>query len=139
MSHRKPCATTTPLLMQGLFSAALALFATAALAQETDSYTQAKAKADADEASLPAAEMQRLLTAQSELLARLAAACATPHPDTSPFVVVMELDADGRVINSWRKGATPLAICFQKNVANQMLTPPPRTPFHTSLELTFTR
>lgn len=139
MSHRKLFATTTPLLMQGLFSAVLALFAITALAHETDGYAQAKAKADADEASLPAAEMRRLLTAQGELLAQLATACATPRPDTSPFVVVMELDAEGRVINSWRKGATPLAICFQKSVANQMLIPPPRTPFHTSLELTFTR
>jgi hypothetical protein len=139
MSPRKPYAKTTPLLMQGLFSVVLALFAVAALAQETGGFAKAKAKADADEASLSAAEMKRLLTVQGELLAQLAATCATPRPDTSPFVVVMELDADGRVINSWRHGATPLAICFQKNVANQMLTPPPRTPFHTSLELTFTR
>ncbi|KAF1722143.1 hypothetical protein CSC75_05425 [Pseudoxanthomonas wuyuanensis] len=124
--------------MRQFLPAALAVLAVAALAQETEGYAQAKAKADADEASLPAAEKQQLVAAQGRLLEQLASACATPRPDVSSFVVVMELDAEGRVVGTWRQGSTPLAICFQKGVANQTLTPPPRVPFHTSLELTFT-
>lgn len=138
MKGRKRLQAIASRRMRQFLPAAMAMLAVAALAQETNGYAQAKAKADADEASLTAAEAQQLVAAQGQLLEQLASACATPRPDITSFVVVMELDAEGRVINTWRQGGTPLAICFQKGVVNQTLTPPPRVPFHTSLELTFT-
>ncbi|MEL1264160.1 hypothetical protein [Pseudoxanthomonas putridarboris] len=108
-------------------------------AQSPGDYPQAKARADADEASLPAAQRDALLQAQTTVLDAAITACATPNADTSPFVVVVELDAAGRVQRTWREGGTPLAICVQKQINGTTLTTPPRAPFFTSFELTFTR
>ena len=113
------------------------LCAVPALAQ-SDGYAQAKAKADADEAALSSADRQALMAAQSATVDAGIGACATPNPDMSPFVVVAELDGAGRVARTWRQGGTPLAICFQKQLAGRALSKPPRAPFFTSFELSFT-
>lgn len=105
---------------------------------QSDSYVQAKAKADADEAALSSADKQALMAAQSAAVDKGIADCATPNPDMASFVVVAELDAAGRIVRTWREGSTPLAICFQKQLANRVLSKPPRTPFFTSFELSFT-
>jgi hypothetical protein len=105
---------------------------------QTDTYAQAKAKADADEAGLSPSGRQALMAAQSAAVDEGIAACATPNPDMAAFVVVAELDASGRIVRSWRQGGTPLAICFQKQLANRVLSEPPRAPFFTSFELSFT-
>lgn len=102
-------------------------------------YAQAKALADKDEVSLTQAESASLHKAQSELLDAGTAACATPRPDLSPFVVVMELDAEGRVVRTWLQGSSPIGICLRKYVAGKVLIVPPRVPFHTSLELSFSK
>ncbi len=103
-----------------------------------DSYEQAKAVADANEQQLPAEARQQLVAAQGQLLESIIPGCASPRPDTSPFTVVVELDAGGRIIRSWRKGSSPLAICFEKALAGKSLPTPPSAPFHTSFEMSFT-
>lgn len=108
-------------------------------AQSPGDYTAAKQRADADEASLPPAAANALRDAQRIALDAAASACATPTADTSPFVVVAELDATGKVVRTWREGSTPLAICVQKRIQAGTLSAPPRTPFFTSFELSFTR
>ena len=108
-------------------------------AQSTTDYTGAKQRADADEASLPAASASALRDAQGSALEAAIAGCATPTADTSPFVVVAELDASGKVVRTWREGGTPLAICVQKRINGSTLSAPPRAPFFTSFELSFTR
>jgi len=122
-----------------VFLLALGLGCTATVyAQSPTDYTQAKQKADADEASLSATHSAPLLEAQERVLGDGIAACATPNADTSPFVVVAELDATGKVVRTWREGGTPLAICVQKQINGKTLMAPPRAPFFTSFELTFT-
>ena len=106
-------------------------------AAPTLEYAQAKALADKDEASLAQAESASLLKAQGELLGAGTAACATPRPDLSPFVVVMELDAQGKVVRSWLQGSSPIGICLRKYVVGKVLAVPPRVPFYSSLELSF--
>lgn len=108
-------------------------------AAPTLEYADAKALADKDEASLPQAESASLHKAQSELLEAGTAACATPKPDLSPFTVVMELDAEGKVVRTWLQGSSPIGICLRKYVAGKTLIVPPRVPFHTSLELSFSK
>jgi len=105
---------------------------------QADSYAQAKAKADADEATLSSTDAKTLLEAQGVVLGEGIAACATPNPDMAPFVVVAELDSAGRIVRTWREGGTPLAICLQKQLTNRALSRPPRAPFFTSFELSFT-
>ena len=102
-------------------------------------YAEAKALADRDEASLAGTEATRMREAQAGLLEEGTAACATPRPDLSPFVVVMELDAAGTVVRTWLQGASPIGLCLRRYVAGKQLARPPRAPFHTSLELSFSR
>ncbi|WP_313928827.1 hypothetical protein [Pseudoxanthomonas sp.] len=113
--------------------------ASLAHAQSPADYASAKQRADTDEASLPAAQASAMRDAQGVALEAAIAGCATPTADTSPFVVVAELDATGKVVRTWREGGTPLAICVQKQIAGSALSPPPRAPFFTSFELSFTR
>lgn len=112
--------------------------APAAHAQATLDYTQAKQRADADEAALAPEQAASLRDAQAVALDAGVSACATPTADTSPFVIVAELDATGKVVRTWREGATPLAICVQKQIAGKTLSAPRRAPFFTSFELSFT-
>lgn len=101
-------------------------------------FTEAKRLADQDEASLTPQQTETLVTSQRTLLDAGAAACATPKPDLSPFVVVAELDADGKVVRTWLQGDSPLAICFRKYVGERSFVAPPRSPFYASVELSFT-
>ena len=101
-------------------------------------YAEVKALADKDEASLAPEASASLLKLQGELLEAGAAACATPTPDLSPFVVVLELDAQGKVLRTWLQGSSPIGICMRKYVSGKILIVPPRAPFYTSLELSFT-
>lgn len=118
---------------------ALASLSGALLAAPTLKYADAKALADKDEASLAPAESENLHKTQSGLLDAGTAACATPKPDLSPFVVVMELDGEGKVVRTWLQGSSPIGICLRKYVAGKILFVPPRVPFHTSLELSFSK
>ena len=118
---------------------ALALLSGALSAAPTLEYAEVKALADKDEASLAQADSEKLLKAQGELLNAGAAACATPSPDLSPFVVVMELDAEGRIARTWLQGSSPIGICLRKYVAGHVLIVPPRVPFYNSIELSFTK
>jgi hypothetical protein len=122
----------------------IALIALAALsgslsAAPTLEYAEAKALADKDEASLAPAEMENLRKTQGELLDAGTAACATPRPGLSPFTVVIELDVQGKVVRTWLQGSSPIGICLRKYVVGKTLIVPPRVPFHTSLELSFSK
>ena len=101
-------------------------------------YAQAKHRADVDEASLHALTSRAMRDAQARVLDDAIARCAAPDADTSPFVVVAELDAAGKVVHTWRDGGTALATCVQAQIAGRTLPAPPRAPFLTSFELSFT-
>ncbi|XQA67398.1 hypothetical protein ACM9XC_08745 [Xanthomonas sacchari] len=123
-----------------LFAAALAVPALAALAADTPApsdYAAAKALADRDEAGLPAAMQERLQTLQRAALDEGVASCATPRPDTSPFTVVVQVQADGSVGASWRNGTTPLALCLERFLRQRPLLAPPQAPLYLSYEVSF--
>ena len=118
----------------------LLMLATATAAAAGLSYDGAKAKADADEASLACSLHQALLESQGRALEAAFSKClpSIPQPpDKSPFTVVMELDATGKVVATWRHGETPLAGCVHRVLATQTLFAPPRAPFYTSIEMSF--
>jgi hypothetical protein len=121
-----------------LFLSALLLLATGAAAADLD-YTAARALAEHDEASLEPAQMQALVAAQGEAARAAFAACPvqSPDDDLSPFTVVMELDATGKVVRTWRHGDSPLAQCFHAGMSHATLAVPPRTPFYTFFDMTW--
>lgn len=102
-------------------------------------FDAAKRAADADEATLTVTQRAAIQQAQSRQLDTAVADCASPNPDTAPFVVVAELDARGKIARTWRQGDTALAKCVERELAGRFLEPPPRAPFHVSFELSFTR
>lgn len=118
---------------------ALAMISMSVAAGPDLEYADAKALADSDEDSLPEEQSSKLVAAQAELMNSGIATCATPNPNFSAFVVVMELDAGGKVVRTWLQGDSPLAVCFRKHVAAGVLTPPPRAPFYSSIELSFSK
>ncbi len=100
-------------------------------------FSQAKSQADKDEASLPADVAKAMRITQSDTLEQGVKVCATPNADTSPFVIVVRLDARGTINRTWREGSTPLAICMEKFLRGRMLMVPVRAPFYVSYELSF--
>ena len=125
--------------MKFIVLAVLAMLSGQVCAAPVLEYAEVKALADKDEASLASEASTSLLKSQGELLEAGAAACATPTPDLSPFVVVMELDAQGKVVRTWLQGSSPIGVCMRKYVAGKTLIVPPRVPFYTSLELSFSK
>lgn len=100
-------------------------------------FDQAKALADANEASLSKGVSSQLLQAQGYALSTAMTACGRPGMDMTAFVVVLSLNADGSVAESWRQGETPLAQCMHKELSASGLIGQWPTPFYTSVELSF--
>src|SRR3546814_2063649 len=92
-------------------------------------FTAAKSAADADEASLDAATSAAALEQQRAFLDARVAACANIRTTAQleDFVVVAELDASGRVTNTWRRGDSPLALCIERDARGKV-----RSEEHTS-------
>ena len=100
-------------------------------------FTAAKARADADEATLPAIGKQALIASQGGVLGRAADACRSDEAPKS-FTVVLELDATGKPVNHWRDVDTQLAKCMEDKLSRNVFYVPAKAPFYTSFEVTFT-
>ena len=122
-----------------LLLSAQAAPAVAPPAQLPFEYVDAKRLADADEASVTGPAHEAMLAAQRKLLDAGVVECSLgkPQADFSGFTIVMRLDAQGVVGQTWRQGSSPLAICLQRYVRGKTVFVPPRAPFHGSLEISF--
>jgi hypothetical protein len=110
----------------------LAVFMSAAMA--ASSFEEAKRKADADEAALHPAQLAALTQAQGAVAGDAFATCM-PRPAPQPlpaFVLVLELNGEGRVVNTWSRGNRAIATCMERVFKKTMAFRPPRTPFFTS-------
>lgn len=120
---------------------ALLALATAAIAAPTPGYDAALALARKDEASLSPDQAAALIEAQGDVGGRALAQCRTDSggilADLSAFTVVLQLDAQGKVVRTWRDGESPIAACFEKAMHAQSLVAPPRAPFHTFFAMTW--
>lgn len=125
-----------PAVLLGLWLAAAQAAAPADL-----EYIDAKRLADADEAGVTGPAHAAMLAAQQSLLNAGVAECALGRPQTdfSPFTIVMRLDAEGRVQQTWRQGSSPLAICLQRYVREKTVFAPPKAPFYTALDISSTK
>ena len=110
-------------------------------AAEPLEYYDARKLADADEAGVTGPARDAMLAAQRKLLDAGVVECSLgkPHKDFSAFAIVMRLDAQGLVQQTWREGGSPLAICLQRYVRDKTVFVPPKAPFHTSLDISFTK
>ena len=123
---------------------ALALLLAASLplhAADPLEYYDARKLADADEAGVSGPARDAMLAAQRKLLDAGVVECSLgkPQKDFSPFAIVMRLDAQGLVQQTWREGGSPLAICLQRYVRDKTVFVPPKAPFHATLDISFTQ
>ncbi|MGV8931070.1 MAG: hypothetical protein ACOH1R_03015 [Luteimonas sp.] len=104
-------------------------------------YAAAKALADTDEASMDVSIKESTLIIQRAFLDTAVKACATDQATArlEDFVVVMRLDGNGQVAETWRRGDSPLALCVERHSRGKTLFAPPRSPFYTSLEVNFVK
>ncbi|UJJ52603.1 MULTISPECIES: hypothetical protein [Rhodanobacter] len=119
-----------------IFFAALAVSVLPVFAA-AQSYAGAKALADRDEASVSKAQSGVLLASQGAAIDRIVPLCerAMGPAGMPPFVVVVELDAAGKIVATWREGNSDFAVCFEKQLGTLSLFVPPRAPFYTSFEM----
>jgi len=108
-------------------------------AEPPQDFAAAKAAAVTDEASLDAPAKAALVQAQRSLIDAGTSGCATAKPELSPFVIVMELGADGHVAKTWRQGDSLLSICMEHAMRDKTLIAPPRAPFYSLIEISFTK
>ena len=107
------------------------------LAATPMSVDQAKVLADANEKSLSKELTSQLLQAQGKALGSAMGKCGRPGMDLAKFTVVLSLNSDGSVSESWRKGETPLAKCVHAELAASGLIGQWPMPFYTSVVLSF--
>ncbi|MDN5781388.1 MAG: hypothetical protein L0H23_05095 [Luteimonas sp.] len=112
----------------------------AAVVETPMDFVAAKAAADADEASQEDTARTVALEQQSAFLDAGVSACADARSTArlEAFVIVVELDATGHVVRTWRRGDSPLALCIERQARGKRMFVPPRAPFHASLEVSFT-
>ena len=110
-------------------------------AAEPLEYYDARKLADADEAGVTGPARDAMLAAQRKLLDAGVVECSLgkPQKDFSAFAIVIRLDAQGLVQQTWREGGSPLAICLQRYVRDKTVFVPPKAPFHTSLDISFSK
>ena len=110
-------------------------------AAEPLEYYDARKLADADEAGVTGPARDAMLAAQRKLLDAGVVECSLgkPQKDFSAFAIVMRLDAQGLVQQTWREGGSPVAICLQRYVRDKTVFVPPKAPFHTSLDISFSK
>lgn len=109
----------------------------ALLAAAPLSFDEAKALADANEKHLPKAVSSQLMQAQAQAIGSAMTTCGSPEMDLSAFTVVLSLNADGSVAESWREGETPLAKCVHNQLVGSGLSGQWPMPFYTSVGMAF--
>jgi len=113
------------------------IFLATLLAAAPPGFDQAKGLADANEKNLPKAVSSQLLQSQGDALGSAMSTCGRPDMDLSAFTVVLSLNADGSVAESWLKGESPLAKCVHEQLVRSGLSGKWSTPFYTSIEMSF--
>ena len=104
------------------------------LVSGTLSFEQAKAMADRDEESLSRGERSQLISSQGQGAKSAFESCVSRPPERvlPSFSIVMELDAEGQVIQSWREGSSEFVACVERHFRKSTFFAPPKAPFFTS-------
>ena len=98
-------------------------------------FHEAKLKADSSERSLSSSDIQTLVNTQGQFASTAFPTCAKrTGAEPTDFTVVVEIDMQGSVVNSWRQGESKFAKCFQDMMEQSFSYRPRSQPFFTSFE-----
>lgn len=121
--------------MRILFLVGLMAISQVVIASEM-SLKAAKDRADYEESKLSPANSEALLTSQATVLDKVLSTCPVSIDVVPPpLTVVLELDAHGSVIRTWRSDETTFVKCFDTIATKSRLFVPPHAPFYTSFEI----
>ena len=122
--------------MRTLLACTLLLASATAFAADL-TFDQAQALASKDSASLNGDQMATAVASQSKASSVALDKCPKPvkKADFASFVIVMELDAAGKVTHTWLQGNTPAATCFNDVMSHQTYSKPPHAPFYSSFDM----
>jgi hypothetical protein len=114
------------------------LFLAFQLATAPIPYDQAKALADAYEASLTPSAKSTLIKVQADSLGTAFSKCGSlAESPIKPFTVVVHVNELGMTDQTWLKGDTDLARCVQKQLSATKFPANGGRSFHTSYEFSF--
>ncbi len=101
----------------------------------TLTFSEAKAKADSMESNLSSRSTHRLINAQQQLASNAFSTCVqSTNLKITGFTVVAQVNMQGAVVNTWRKGESEFAQCFQEAMVTSFSYKPETAPFFTSFE-----
>ena len=102
-------------------------------------YEQARQAASQDEAKLDGEQVATLAEAQADFMKRAIRKCTArvPRSQLTPVGMVMELDATGRVVRTWLDTDTAVATCLSDAVKTAVFYVPPKAPFLTSMDMSW--
>ena len=103
------------------------------------SFDEAKVRADADESSLSPASTRLLVESQGLVSGRAFQKCLaeTGIRSLPRFAIVMKLDGDGHVVQTWRSGGGEFGACINGEFSGARLFMPPHPGFYTSFVFRF--
>lgn len=102
-----------------------------------ESFEWAKSKADINEEGLNANLMNVLLKEQGRIASEAFPNCINNTGKLpSNFVVVLKLNFDGRVVNSWLKGTDAFSTCFQNVMVEKFQFKSGNQEFYTAFDYT---
>lgn len=127
------------MIVQKSFTLVLAGLMSLAACAENAEFAALKAKADHDESQLSPQGHEALTASVYGIAKPTFENCpgsdlADRHP---PFTVIMQLDATGKVVTTWRTGDSAIAKCLDATMRKATLFRPPHAPFYTSFEYTW--
>jgi hypothetical protein len=109
-------------------------------ATATMDFEQARFAAGQDEARLDGDQVADLAKAQGDFMKPNVARCTrgVPTRELTPVGLVMELDAKGRVVRTWQDTHTAVANCLAEALKAQVFFVPPKAPFLTAMDMSWT-
>lgn len=108
-------------------------------AAPTMDFEQARMAANQDEARLDGDQVADLAKAQGEYMKRWVGKCTAriPTRELTPIGLVMELDAAGRVVRTWQDTDSAVANCLVAGAKSAVFYAPPKAPFMTAMNMSW--
>jgi hypothetical protein len=108
----------------------------AAPATGRPSFEDVKAKGDEQEDALGSSMGVYYMALGRKTLPAMMACRQSAKTGPDPgFTVVLEVDASGKIVDTWQQGESPIGACFRQKMTGEFLFVPPQVPFYSVHEI----
>lgn len=99
---------------------------------------EALATARRDEASLPAKQANEFFDRQDKIVGSALVACGVSSAQQAAgILVVLKLDQEGNVVETWLEKASKIGTCFEKELRKSRMPADGRAEFYTFVHFDF--